>query len=38
VQAGNGVQIEAIPEENKIIVDINLAGAAVIIPESLMPA
>jgi hypothetical protein len=38
LQAGNGVQIESIPEENKVVIDINLAGAAAIIPESLIPA
>lgn len=38
IQAGNGVQITSVPGENKLIVDINLAGAGIIIPSSLVPA
>jgi hypothetical protein len=38
IQAGTGVQIESVPNENKLVIDINLAGTAVVIPESLMPA
>jgi hypothetical protein len=38
IQGSNGVQIESVPEENKLIIDINLAGVAVVIPESLSPA
>lgn len=38
IQGGPGVQIESIPEENKLIIDINLAGVAVVIPASLSPA
>jgi len=38
IQAGTGVQIESVPDENKLVIDINLAGTAVVIPESLMPA
>ena len=38
IQGSNGVQIESVPEENKLIIDINLAGVAVVVPASLSPA
>ena len=38
IQAGNGVQITSVPEENKLVIDINLAGANIVIPSSLVPA